>query len=141
MPSKFTEHYNLNQWSASDRVHHDDFNADNRIIDGALHTLDTSLSALNTALAGKLGHSQIIQSTKSSGQTSGGFSYTFPKITWSDWEYVCILVHYPGTSTESTPLAFSMLDEKLKEYAVAPLALPGYLVVLLPWHDGSRPAL
>ena len=33
---KYTEHYQLNQWDAADRVLREDFNADNRKLDAAL---------------------------------------------------------------------------------------------------------
>ena len=36
---KQTEHYQLNQWEANDKVQRADFNADNTKLDGALHRL------------------------------------------------------------------------------------------------------
>ncbi len=39
MASNQTQHYQLSQWEASDKVERLDFNADNARIDGALHTL------------------------------------------------------------------------------------------------------
>jgi len=42
MSTNKTEHYQLNQWVKSDQVLMDDFNADNRKIDGALRELAQS---------------------------------------------------------------------------------------------------
>ena len=39
MASSQTEHYGLSQWESSDVVRREDFNADNRKLDEALHTL------------------------------------------------------------------------------------------------------
>ena len=39
MASNQTQHYQLSQWEASDKVERLDFNADNAKIDGALHTM------------------------------------------------------------------------------------------------------
>ena len=58
MSSQKTEHYELNQWLATDQVLRTDFNADNAKIDAALNTLDsgkadtTDLDALSATVAG-----------------------------------------------------------------------------------------
>ena len=74
MSSQKTEHYELNQWLATDQVLRTDFNADNAKIDAALDTLagqvaekaDTAgLDALSSTVAGhttqlgKLGNCEI----------------------------------------------------------------------------------
>lgn len=38
MPSNFTQHYQLSQWEADDRVQRADFNADNAKLDAAIAT-------------------------------------------------------------------------------------------------------
>ena len=55
MSSQKTEHYELNQWLATDQVLRTDFNADNAKIDAALN-------GLNTVLSGK-GNCQIWTTT------------------------------------------------------------------------------
>ena len=45
MPSSQTPNYKLSQWSKSDRVQMEDFNADNAKIDGALKAQDAALAA------------------------------------------------------------------------------------------------
>ena len=54
MPKNYTENYQLNQWEPGDRVHHDDFNEDNRKIDAALAEQAAALAgkAEASALAG-----------------------------------------------------------------------------------------
>ena len=44
MSSQKTEHYELNQWLATDQVLRTDFNADNAKIDAALNTLAGQVS-------------------------------------------------------------------------------------------------
>ncbi len=42
MPStNKTEHYHLNSWIGSDKPQREDFNADNQLLDSALHTIQT----------------------------------------------------------------------------------------------------
>lgn len=50
MASNYTEHYQLNQWEAGDKVLRTDFNADNLKIDGALHALAGRDAALETMI-------------------------------------------------------------------------------------------
>ena len=62
MASNYTSSYNLNQWSASDRVLRTEFNADNAKIDAALagkasassvSSLQTTVNGLKTSKADK----------------------------------------------------------------------------------------
>ena len=48
MPKNYTENYQLNQWEPGDRVHHDDFNEDNRKIDAALAELQANQLRIHT---------------------------------------------------------------------------------------------
>ena len=54
MASNYTSNYNLNQWSASDRVLRTEFNADNAKIDAALagKASSSSVSSLQTTVNG-----------------------------------------------------------------------------------------
>ena len=54
MASNYTSNYNLNQWSASDRVLRTEFNADNAKIDAALagKASSSSVSSLQTTVDG-----------------------------------------------------------------------------------------
>ena len=58
MSSQKTEHYELNQWLATDQVLRTDFNADNAKIDGALKSQADNIAALETTMAQK-GNCQI----------------------------------------------------------------------------------
>lgn len=135
-----TNKYKLSQWSPEDRIRREDFNADNLKIETALAKLDTSLSSINTTLGKKLGRSKIIQTYKSKGNKITSCGYGPPVENWSDWEFVCVVVHYPGMNTETTPLELGIFDGHGKDYAITPLALPGYLVVFMPRYNGNIPA-
>ena len=103
MATNYTEHYQLNQWEAEDKVLRTDFNADNLKIDGALkalagqvasldnavsqkanasalttevNTRTAEISAVNAQLA-KLGNCQIYQETYT-GDGAGSRTFTFP---------------------------------------------------------------
>ena len=58
MPSNQTPNYGLSQWSKSDRIQMEDFNADNAKIDAALAAQASTLSA-HTAQLAKLGNCQV----------------------------------------------------------------------------------
>ena len=51
MASNYTSNYNLNQWSASDRVLRTEFNADNAKIDAAVKAVDRRVDSLNNSKA------------------------------------------------------------------------------------------
>jgi len=131
MPSSYTPNYNLNQWEPDDRVLRTDFNADNLKIDAAL-------GALSAGLSGRLGRMEVIQNRNSDGTTNSGVGYDPPRINWDEWEYVCLLAQYPGqTPAGTTPLSFIFVFNDggtISTNTITPLALPGYLVVLLPRH-------
>ena len=97
MASNYTSSYNLNQWSASDRVLRTEFNADNAKIDAALagkassssvSSLQNSLNSLQTtvgqhtaALSGK-GNCQLYTTSYTGSGACGAdspTSLTFPK--------------------------------------------------------------
>lgn len=68
MPSKHTTNYQLSQWEVSDRVHHEDFNEDNRKIDEAIKAVDlrvdgkadaSALSSLQSAVDAKASQSDL----------------------------------------------------------------------------------
>lgn len=122
-----TEHYQLNQWSASDRIHHDDFNADNLRLD--------------EALTQKLGQLELISVSESNNQSvNGTFLSTVSKINWDEWSFVCMLVHYPEQNLGNVTIDCSMLSNEYKEERIASLTVLDYLVVFLPLRDASRPA-
>ena len=66
MPSNQTPNYKLNQWSKSDRVQMEDFNADNAKIDAAIKAEATArasaVSTLNNKIA-KCGNCKIVYQT------------------------------------------------------------------------------
>ena len=81
MPSNQTSNYGLSQWSKSDRIQMEDFNADNAKIDAALAAQASTLSAHAAQLA-KLGNCQVWTTTYKGTGTVGPdhpTSLTFPK--------------------------------------------------------------
>ena len=135
-----TNKYKLSQWSPEDRIRREDFNSDNLKLETALSGLDTSLSSISTTLGKKLGRSKIVQTNKSKGDSLKSRGFGPPVNNWSEWEFVCVVVHYPGMNTEATPLQLTIFDAQANSRIVAPLALPGYLVVFMPRYDGNAPA-
>ena len=92
MSSQKTEHYELNQWLATDQVLRTDFNADNAKIDAALNTLAGQVSgkadgeafqalsgtvAEHTAAIAQLGNCQIYTASYT-GNGSDSRTHTFP---------------------------------------------------------------
>ena len=137
MATNHTENYNLNLWEPTDKFVREEFNENTNKIDAAL-------GALSATMPGKLGRMEIIDSWKSGGTMNSSVSYGLSKIDWSDWEYVCFLSHYPDmTANDTNPLSFSLLFQESETFTsetVTPLALPGYLAVLLPRHNGNSKA-
>lgn len=81
MPSNQTANYALNQWSRTDQVRMDDFNADNAKIDAALTAQAGALAAHTEALS-KLGNCQLYTTTYVGTGESGANSpntLTFPQ--------------------------------------------------------------
>ena len=81
MPSNQTPNYGLSQWSKSDRIQMEDFNADNAKIDAALKVHGGTLAAHAAQLA-KLGNCQVWTTTYKGTGTVGPdhpTSLTFPK--------------------------------------------------------------
>ena len=80
MSSQKTEHYELNQWLATDQVLRTDFNADNAKIDAALKSQADDIAALETTMAQK-GNCQLWTTTYTGTGESGEDSpnsITFP---------------------------------------------------------------
>ena len=82
MSSQKTEHYELNQWLATDQVLRTDFNADNAKIDGALKSQADDIAALtesvtaHTAALAEKGNCRIHYATYTGdGQTTRTFSF------------------------------------------------------------------
>lgn len=136
MSSNHTKNYSLCQWEKTDKVLMEDFNADNARIDVALNNLDESLSALSVSLDTKLGRSKIIDSYKSDGGILHSLTLPMSKINWNEWEYVCILIDYPGTIEEEIPLEFYLYINSEYKF-IAPAITPGYLVTFIPRHNGA----
>lgn len=134
-----TNKYKLSQWSPEDRIRREDFNSDNLKLETALSGLDTSLSSISTTLGKKLGRSKIVQTYKSKGNSVKSCGYGPPVDNWSDWEFVCVVVHYPGMNTETTPLQLRISNGHGKERIITPLALPGHLLVFMPRYNGDAP--
>ena len=84
MPSNYTSNYNLNQWESGDRVHHDDFNEDNRTIEAALLE--------------KIEKQVILEQTVP--ENTKTYTFDVSGIDWGAWELVLLKV-FPGTSIGS----------------------------------------
>lgn len=137
---KQTTIYKLSQWDPEDRIRREDFNADNLKLESTLLNLQNSAASMKWTLDRKLGQSELINDYKSTGKLSRGCGFAQPVRNWSDWECVCILAHYPGTSAENnTPLMFSIFHTGDDYLHLRPIPLPGYLVVFTPRHDGTKP--
>ena len=59
MPNSQTPNYKLNQWSKSDRIQMEDFNADNAKIDAAIKAESDARTALAAQVAGKASQSAL----------------------------------------------------------------------------------
>ena len=126
---QFTEHFGLSQWERSDRIQMDDFNADNAKID----------AALAAASSGWLGRSEIITILKSSSSLTSSWGASNLIQDWNEWEYVAALVSYQEEDNLNTPLRLWITHKEPSNpgLIINSLTLPGYLLVFLPWHDGS----
>ena len=95
MSSQKTEHYELNQWLATDQVLRTDFNADNAKIDAVLDDLDTRTAALEAASAGH-GNCQIYRQTYS-GNGGSSRSFTFSRtpclVMLQGAGYTCVAIY------------------------------------------------
>lgn len=122
---KQTDNYQLSLWDPTDRILREKFNEDNRKIDAAL--------------AARAGGLEVIEERKSDGSPIYTTSAPFPTINWDEWDVVCLLVHYPedGGGSKTVPVDFGLTAPIPELWRSKPLAQPGYLVVLLPRHDGS----
>lgn len=130
----YTERFKLSQWDKSDQIRMEDFNADNAKIDAALAAASSSSNSL--------GRSQLLSQDGGYPGSTAEFGQTFdPAMDWNDWEYVAFLVSYPSTASQSAVPKFR-LDTKTyrpdEQCLVSPLAMPGYLVVLLPRHNAAQ---
>ena len=119
-----TEHYQLNQWSASDRVHHDDFNEDNRKIDAAL--------------AGKAPARELLNKTVVPGAFDSVFFWfgTGSDINWDDWEYVIMQAELKiplKDENDKIELITQPTPETLVTFNVS-----SFLLILFPMHDKTR---
>lgn len=134
MPSKFTEHFGLNLWDASDRVHHDDFNEDNRKIDAALDTL-------STGLAGKAGNWEYIgQYLKLALVSSFGIDFSRDiTVNWDEWEQVVLLLDTASsTFAESERIRFTCSPRNGLPELYAKLNAGSALVLYNPRHNSAN---
>ena len=95
MSSQKTEHYELNQWLATDQVLRTDFNADNAKIDGVLAGLEARITALE-GTAQSAGNCQIYYRTYS-GNGSASRSFSFSRTPWlvmlQGAGYTCVAIY------------------------------------------------
>lgn len=132
---KETEHLGLSQWDPSDQILRDDFNADNAKIDAAL-------GAAAAALPAKLGRMEVIRLSKSGGeviQGEYGAAYGTPKIDWNDWEYVCLLVHFPNAAMDDPGVSgVTFYGPDVRTYhTFNTLTAPGCLFIFFPQHNAD----
>jgi len=104
MSTNKTEHYQLNQWVKSDQVLMDDFNADNRKIDGALKAQAEAIAAETAAREGAVAALEgktadlaqrhglhLIKTVMAEAQgTSARLSMT--DIDWDRWRIVHVVI-------------------------------------------------
>lgn len=126
-----TTNYQLNQWEKTDRILMEDFNRDN--------------ANLETALAGKLGRSQILR-TVTTQNSVRAISLRLDDVNWNEWaflgfsfdntftissetnaRYMCDLNDGAASSHCSNSVSYMMYSQPYP-----------FLFVLLPLHDGTR---
>lgn len=132
---KETEHLGLSQWDPSDQILRDDFNADNAKIDAAL-------GAAAAALPAKLGRMELVHLWKSDGsvvQNQYVAAYGTPRINWDDWEYFCLLIHFPNAELDAPGTGMvTFYGPDMNTYrSFNNLAAPGFLFVFLPQHNAD----
>lgn len=132
MATNHTENYNLNLWEPTDSFVREEFNENTNKIDAALKDLSAGLT--------KVGRAEIVQDHTIPG-SSFGIMIEPPNIDWNNYEYVCVLVKYADSVSGIVP-TFTLMGNNFSgeytEVTLPPLALPGYLIVLLPWHYTGR---
>ena len=130
MPSNQTTNYNLSQWSKSDQVKMEDFNADNAKIDAAIKAVAdskatiaalTALTARVTALENKSRFTKLWETTLTANIT--GVTIPLSGVNWSQWDKVhldlyvmngpSMRVYYNGT-TQGDGYAFAFSNPTLK---------------------------
>ena len=115
---KQTSHFQLNQYEASDRILHGDFNSDNQKIDAALKSNAEAVAAetaareaADTALGKKAGLQLIQTVTLAAGSD---FASAAINVDWAQWAEVYVVFHleYKG-SMKSYNLYFLPNDDYL----------------------------
>ena len=89
---KYTEHYQLNQWDAADRVLREDFNADNAKLDAALGGLQTQVDTLAAH------HRLVLLHTFEAAQ-DGAVTVPMPAADWSALRFLHLLIA-PNVDTD-----------------------------------------
>ncbi len=130
MASNYTTNYSLCQWQPTDQVQRTDFNADN--------------AKLDAALAGKLGHAELIRTVTLEG---GGslLEVALNDIDWNEWEFVLLTM----TDDLSAPDGLHKVHLTLNNGTIpcynsadtgniATMTGMPFLLMLLPLHDSSR---
>lgn len=120
LASKHTEHYGLNQWEASDQVLHSDFNEDN--------------AKLEAALAGKLGHIQIIRSTT---LKSDGYRIVLDLtgINWENWALAGFSFARNFLTSHEPRTLCCEFGTASKQHTVFQMDAAPFTALFLPRHD------
>ena len=122
MSSQKTEHYELNQWLATDQVLRTDFNADNAKIDAAI--------------AEKLGAIEVIQ-TATLEKSAGSFSMDLTGFDWSAWSIVAFLTNC-GSSDVAQTVQMHMDGAAGIGYVVERPQRGAMLIALFPRRNGEN---
>ena len=133
MSSQKTEHYELNQWLATDQVLRTDFNADNAKIDGALNTLSSLAES-------KIGPMELItQSTLE--ESADALNQDLSSILWDQWNIVIVqldLISGSSNMLNSVSIGLDVYSTmSWVEGNITPLAGPR-TVVLFPMRDKTH---
>lgn len=130
-----TGNYQLSLWDKDDRILMEDFNANN--------------AQIETALDGKLGRSQLIQTISQTSSTQT-ITVDLSDVDWNEWEYVAVTFDHPLIGNAITDLVCYLRTQDKKSINVASSVdssgsyicktAPGPLFLLFfPRHDSANP--
>ena len=130
MPTHQTEHYQLNQWEAEDKVLRTDFNADNAKIDAALAAKAeaSAVSALAQTVAGKADASTL---NSVAGQVTSHTTLLSKKGNCEIWTTT-----YTGKYTQTSPEA-NRITFPSRPAAAFIISYTGEFMALAPGAEGS----
>ena len=105
---KYTEHYQLNQWDAADRVLREDFNRDNEKIETALAAVQDQLNGLQAR------HTlQPIKTFTAAATQYGRVTCPMDGIAWSDWNLIHVFIDAKMKADMGYRILFNNSDNTL----------------------------